>query len=81
MVKRQQYYDSLKEAAQDTKSLKKMCQLILTKSQPIQLFKCLVNGSNPFPQIFHRLFHRLIDCPCQIDTRFFVSYFFRSFSG
>ena len=32
MVKRQQYYNSQKEAAQDTKSLRKMCQLILTKS-------------------------------------------------
>ena len=36
MVKRQQYYDSLEEAAQDTKSLKKMCQLILTKSNPLK---------------------------------------------
>lgn len=34
MVKRQQYCDSLKEAAQGTKSLRKMCQLILTKSLP-----------------------------------------------
>ena len=32
MIKRQRYYDSLKEAAQDAKSLRKMCQLILTKS-------------------------------------------------
>ena len=34
MIKRQRYHDSLKEAAQDTKSLRKMCQLILTKSFP-----------------------------------------------
>lgn len=32
MVKRQQYYDSLKGAAQGTKSLRKMCQQILTIS-------------------------------------------------
>ena len=32
MTKRQLYYDSLKEAALDTKPLRKMCQLILTKS-------------------------------------------------
>ena len=32
VVRRQQYYESLKEAAQNTKSLRKMCQLILTKS-------------------------------------------------
>ena len=32
MIKRQQYYASLKEAAQGSKSLRKMCQLILTIS-------------------------------------------------
>ena len=32
---------------------------IKTVRQPIQLFKCLINGINPIPQIFHRLFHRL----------------------
>lgn len=35
MVKRQQQDNSLNKAAQDTKSLKKMCQLILTKSYGI----------------------------------------------